>query len=80
MMLFGILKPNTLFMEQDLTSNHDEILHLVPEDRDAENPFYITVDLETCDRFYWTSPQGVQYSVFKEDVISDDSTFRFVGG
>lgn len=63
------LLPDTIFMEQDPNSNWDEILHLVPKDRDDSDPFYVELMLETPDRYWWSSPMDVMYSVFKDDVI-----------
>lgn len=63
------LLPDTIFMEQDPNSNWDEILHLVPKDRDDSDPFYVELVLETSDRYWWLSPMDVMYSVFREDVI-----------
>lgn len=67
-MTFGILKPNTVFLEQCPMSSFDEIFHLVPEDRDDNDPFYIEIDITTNERIYWLSPMGTQYSAFKTDV------------
>jgi len=76
-----VLYPMTVFMSQNKLTN-EENYHLVPLDRNGDNPFYIVPELETETRFYWTgfdseSNSESQFSCFKKNAFLVDSQGYF---